>query len=332
MIPLLKKLKQVSNNYITVFIDSPFVTKDFLIYNNFPADKYVDFEILNITKYIIKNIKYFDNFYLDYSSSSIKNIFFAAIISKKIRVMRKNKIPLPSITFVQATKNTHAAVLNTKLYDKTHETTDFALNNLKLCSQNTVPEVIKEIIKKKQVPISIQISSANLKVKYKNWSSEYWIKLFKKIVKAYPNFKLILLGDENEIQIGKKISNSFTSNNIIDLTGKTNLINVSQIIQFSSLYIGLDSGLMHLAVALGKPTFSIFGASSYSFVGYEQFDNTKHKVVHSQLKCWPCHGFMDTNKLKVSNPINCHDIKCMETLTPKIIFKQFEQFVDQIKL
>jgi len=49
---------------------------------------------------------------------------------------------------------------------------------------------------------------------------------------------------------------------LVDLTGRTDLRRVAAILGHARAYVGNDSGLMHLAGALGTPTVGVFGSSN----------------------------------------------------------------------
>lgn len=49
---------------------------------------------------------------------------------------------------------------------------------------------------------------------------------------------------------------------VIDLTGQTSLTDAVDWLGRSQLYVGNDSGLMHVAAAMGTPTIGLFGSSS----------------------------------------------------------------------
>ena len=68
------------------------------------------------------------------------------------------------------------------------------------------------------------------------------------------------------------------------LIGKTTIEEVFDLTAKSSGYIGLDSGLMHIAVALQKKTLAIFGASNEKLYGYESLDPRNHKEITSPFK------------------------------------------------
>lgn len=49
---------------------------------------------------------------------------------------------------------------------------------------------------------------------------------------------------------------------VVDLTGKTGLTEAVSVLKAASAFVGNDSGLMHVAAALGKPTVGVFGSSN----------------------------------------------------------------------
>lgn len=325
MIPLLKKIK--SNGLeICIILNSVFINKEFIEFNNFPCDEIIELSKFNKLKFIVNNFKRFDKMFLDYSSSSVRNILLSTLVSNKVIVMRKNHLYLPKVFYINEKKDTHAAVLNLQLFDNEYKESDFDISELELTLKNTdKPDIIRKIESAKKNPVVVQLSSANLKAPYKNWPVNSWILFMNDISLKFPNLHLILMGDENEIVFGKQIKNE-VKGNVTNLIGKTDLIEMCSILYHSKFYIGLDSGLMHLAVAYNIPTFSIFGASSYHFVGYDKFDNKKHKVIYNPISCWPCHGFSQTNRLKVKKPSDCQDFSCLKGLEPDKVFLLFLNF------
>jgi ADP-heptose:LPS heptosyltransferase len=171
----------------------------------------------------------------------------------------------------------------------------------------------------------IQLSSGNMKTPYKNWPAAYWKKFLGSLQSQWPEITLVFIGDKNEIEYSKEIVNSL-SDPVINLVGKTSLNEAAYLLQESQAYIGLDSGWMHLAAAMNLPTFTIFGASSNFFVGYEQFDPLRHRVLYSALDCWPCHAMIGNNISRVKRPMDCPDLKCLYDLKPEKVFGEFEKF------
>lgn len=328
MIPLLKKLKSEGAK-ISIILNSVFINKEFIEYNNFPYDEVIELSRIDKFKFIVNNFKRYEKIFLDYSSSSVKNILLSTLISKKIIVMRKKHLYIPNVTYITEKKDTHAAVSNLQLLNKTYTESDFNISDLKLDIKNSYKsDLISKIESNRKIPVIIQTSSSNLTAPYKNWPTEYWILFLNNVSIKFPNLYFILMGDENEIVIGKKLENELKSN-FTNLIGKTNLLEMCSIIYHSKFYIGLDSGLMHLAVGYNIPTFSIFGASSYNCFGYEKF-STNHKVIFNMISCWPCLGYNFTNKLKVNNPKDCDDHECLNLISPNFVFNEFQVFYQKL--
>lgn len=52
----------------------------------------------------------------------------------------------------------------------------------------------------------------------------------------------------------------------------------------ADLFVGNDSGLMHLAVAMGLPTVAVFGPSNHSYLGADRVD-ARHRVFTRNFPC-----------------------------------------------
>ena len=66
------------------------------------------------------------------------------------------------------------------------------------------------------------------------------------------------------------------------------LIQLGAVIERCRLYVGNDSGPMHLAAALGVPTVGIYGPSSPARTSPRGAAGTAHRAVSSFLPCSPC--------------------------------------------
>lgn len=74
------------------------------------------------------------------------------------------------------------------------------------------------------------------------------------------NFKkvfFLLLGGEDSNMLCNKITEYCKCNRVIDLSGKTNLRQVAEILRLCTIYIGADTGLAHIAAAVNLPTIEI---------------------------------------------------------------------------
>ena len=89
-----------------------------------------------------------------------------------------------------------------------------------------------------------------------------------------------------------------------DLVGRTNLSELVALLRGAELFVGNDSGPMHLAAALGTPTVGIFGSSSPIWTGPRGARATV--VAVEDFRCHPC--FLRT----------CPEPRfCLETISPR---------------
>ncbi|MBL8164727.1 MAG: WecB/TagA/CpsF family glycosyltransferase [Anaerolineae bacterium] len=74
---------------------------------------------------------------------------------------------------------------------------------------------------------------------------------------------------------------------VLDLSGQTTLPQLAGVLSRAALFIGADSGVMHLAAAVGVPVLAIFGPSNPDAWGPWQ-PGGRVAVVRSAPECSPC--------------------------------------------
>lgn len=94
--------------------------------------------------------------------------------------------------------------------------------------------------------------------------------------------KIVLLGNVQEAMMGGLGEGG---ESILDLMGKTSLREVCGVLKRCSVFVTNDSGLMHLAAALGTPVVAIFGSTSPKWTAPLGED---HVVVRKEVSCSPC--------------------------------------------
>ncbi len=103
--------------------------------------------------------------------------------------------------------------------------------------------------------------------KPKIWSTEYYNKLMFFLLEKFSNIKFIIVGSSKERIIYDKIIKGLSADLFIDLMGKT-LTLTSAYMKKSTLFIGNDSGLMHLSVASQLTTIGLFGPTNDNIYGH----------------------------------------------------------------
>tara|TARA_B100000989_G_scaffold248028_1_gene195416 strand:+ start:843 stop:1808 length:966 start_codon:yes stop_codon:yes gene_type:complete len=97
----------------------------------------------------------------------------------------------------------------------------------------------------------------------KQWPSKNYIELIEKLkrVNKFKYYKFILLGSKQERLNAELICKKFSKTEVINFAGKLRLHEIFHLLKGCSLFIGNDSGLMHLSAALNIPTIGLFGPS-----------------------------------------------------------------------
>lgn len=88
----------------------------------------------------------------------------------------------------------------------------------------------------------------------KQWPLENFKELAKEILRN-TGLKVIIVGGKEELNKGREL---FAGLGVIDLTGRTSLLQLGAVLKICKLLISGDSGPVHLASALGIPVLALF--------------------------------------------------------------------------
>jgi ADP-heptose:LPS heptosyltransferase len=72
----------------------------------------------------------------------------------------------------------------------------------------------------------------------------------------------------------------------VDLAGRTDLSVLAAVLERASVFVGNDSGPMHLAAALGTPTLGIFGSTSPAWTAPR--GKAARVIGPAEVDCSPC--------------------------------------------
>ena len=148
----------------------------------------------------------------------------------------------------------------------------------------------------------------------REWTIEGYAEIADKLIKEY-NAKVIFTGSPDEIELTESIANLMKYKPII-ATGKTSLQQLLALLERSNLFIGVDSGPMHMATAMGNKVIALFGAARPEAVGPY---GDGHIVVTKQneFPCSPC----AQSVCKRSND------NCMKAITVEEVWNAIEKQV-----
>jgi ADP-heptose:LPS heptosyltransferase len=117
---------------------------------------------------------------------------------------------------------------------------------------------------------------------YKQWDPNNWVLLIKRLAKL--PVEIHLVGSPSEKDLLQGISAPFRG---IYATVTPTLLDLMSIIAGADLFVGNDSGPMHLAEYLDKPIIALFGPA---LINVWRPYGARHSVIHHQPEypCAPC--------------------------------------------
>lgn len=115
-----------------------------------------------------------------------------------------------------------------------------------------------------------------------------------------------VVGSMSEREVGDLALAGLPAENCFNLCGETSLNALMGLLKSASLCVANDSGVMHLAAALGTPGVAVFGPTDPAATAPV---SDKWILLYDKLPCGPC--FKRT----------CSDNKCIRAITPAMVLQ-----------
>ena len=139
----------------------------------------------------------------------------------------------------------------------------------------------------------------------KRWPSTYFSDLIRMLVRmGLP--RPVLLGDRKEEPLLSEIA-SRSGESVPVLSGRIPLDLLPHFLSRAILFVGNDSGPLHMAALVGTPTLSFYGSSDPGRTG-PWGDPLSNVVLREPLACSPCGDFKKS----------CAHMTCQVSLTPAL--------------
>lgn len=138
----------------------------------------------------------------------------------------------------------------------------------------------------------------------KRWFPERFAAVADKLSDSFP-LQGILFGSAADWEVAEEVRGA-AHTELINIAGKSNLLEAIYLISQCRLFISNDSGLMHIAGALNIPTVAIFGSTNPVTTSPA---GSKTTIVHQDVDCSPC--------LEKTCPT---DFRCMKLISVENVF------------
>jgi ADP-heptose:LPS heptosyltransferase len=135
----------------------------------------------------------------------------------------------------------------------------------------------------KEIPIIA--CSIGAKVEVKDWGIANWRRLAERLSTRYKGFALVFIGAEVERDLCDQVG-CYWEGEKINLCGMLSPRESAAVLGKATLFLGHDSGPMHLAAAMGTPCVSVFSARNKPRVWFPHGNN--HHVIYHRTECHGC--------------------------------------------
>lgn len=125
----------------------------------------------------------------------------------------------------------------------------------------------------------------------KIWPAENYTGLIEKLAEDFT--AVVLLGDKHDAILAKDIITP-PGLAVLDLCGRTTILQAAAVLQHTNVFIGNDSGLGHIAAACGVPTVTLFGPGE-----------PERYRPWSEKSQYVCGAGQDITNVRIEDVINC---------------------------
>ncbi len=150
-------------------------------------------------------------------------------------------------------------------------------NDEKKCAREMLSDVGKDI--------PFIACSVGAKVTVKDWGIKNWIGLIERLSCRYSEFGLAFVGAESEHDLCEQVGKSWAGKRE-NFCGNLSPRESAAVLEKAMVFIGHDSGPMHLAAAMWTPCIAIFSARNKPGVWFPYGQN--HQIIYHKTVCYGC--------------------------------------------
>lgn len=147
----------------------------------------------------------------------------------------------------------------------------------------------------------------------RGWPLENFAELALRII-GETRCRVVVTGGERDKQAFSSVHQLFGPG-VVDLIGRCTLSETAALLKRASLFVGNDSGIMHLAAAAGTPLVALFGPQSPVKFGPW---SPRARVIYRGMQCSPCRQKFFTE----CSPSPRMRPACMENISVSDVFRE----------
>lgn len=157
------------------------------------------------------------------------------------------------------------------------------------------------------------VVSVNSKMTTKNWSLQAWQKVLLEISTRHERY-ICFVGGASDADFVEQVVQALPDS-YLNFCGQLSLEQSAALISLCELFIGVDSGPMHIANYLHKPLIGLFSARDVPGKWYPQGEEAH--ILQGEAECCKC-------MLEYNCPN--HNI-CMESISPSMLIEKIQSLL-----
>jgi ADP-heptose:LPS heptosyltransferase len=133
----------------------------------------------------------------------------------------------------------------------------------------------------------------------------------------------LIFGTSNEVSLcgdlSLKLSKCHNVQEIVDLSGKTNVRTLIECLRLCDLVFSAESAPLHIATALGKPSVGVIGGGHFGRF-YPWGDPEMNRIVFQRMDCYFCNWNCPTSS-----------VSCVREIPPSAVTREIEYLARRLK-
>jgi ADP-heptose:LPS heptosyltransferase len=126
---------------------------------------------------------------------------------------------------------------------------------------------------------------AGSKMPAKRWPPERFVEVIRLALSEFPELLVVFLGGADEEGYCQVLCDEIGPS-AMNLAGKLSIAGSAAVLEQAHAYVGNDTGVMHLAAAVGTPCVAIFSARD--FPGLWEPMGSAHRILRHETSCAGC--------------------------------------------
>lgn len=147
--------------------------------------------------------------------------------------------------------------------------------------------------------------SIGTKFSSNNWGDDRWEEFLSLLARKYLNYYLVAIGSSDEFDRTEDLLRSW-KNRSLNLCGKLAIRESAAVLSRCDIFIGHDSGPIHLAASVNVPCVGIYGSRNLPGIWFPP--GKTNQIIYTKIKCQGCQLIVCSDKrnecIRSISPIN----------------------------